>query len=113
VKIATDVRVPYDEPEIEDSGMRLELLQVDSRFPFESSRFVVEPGGCSPPDVHSVAEMWIIIQGTGELLYDQESIPLNAGDAVYFQPLHTHQIKNHSSEPLRVISFWWQDKCLT
>jgi methionyl-tRNA synthetase len=103
--------IAYGAPETTGCGMRLELLQLDSRFPFQSSRFEVSPGGSTPPDVHKVAEMWIVVEGMGELLYDQQSTGISAGDSVYFAPMRTHQIRNHGSQPLKVISLWWPGPC--
>ncbi len=104
----------YMEPESSDSGMRLQELDLRQHpFPFNSSRFTVDPGGSSPPDNHSVAEMWVIVEGMGELLYNDKSYQVKAGDAVYFEPFHTHLIRNHSSDALKVLSFWWPQQCST
>lgn len=114
MKAESDLLLAYMEPECSEPGMKLQELDLCRRqFPFKSSRFTVEPGGNSPPDKHSVAEMWIIVEGTGELIYDEKSHQVKAGDAVYFEPFHTHLIRNHSSQALKVLSFWWQQQCST
>ena len=63
-----DLRLAYMEPESSESGMKLQELDAYRHgFPFKSSRFTIEPGGISPLDKHSVAELWIVIEGIGEL----------------------------------------------
>jgi mannose-6-phosphate isomerase-like protein (cupin superfamily) len=108
MKTADDCRLEYLETERSDSGMMLQLLETDHYgLPFRSSRFTIEPGGSSPPDRHSVAEMWIVIEGAGELKYKTRSVELKAGDVVYFEPFSTHMVQNHSDACLKVLSFWW------
>ena len=110
----SELLLTYMEPECSESGMKLQELDFRQHaFPFKSSRFSVEPGGSSPPDNHSVVEMWIIVEGTGELIYNEKSFQVKAGDAVYFGPFHTHLIHNHSSQSLKVLSFWWPQQCST
>lgn len=114
MKSEGELLLAYMEPDCSESGMKLQELDLRRLpFPFKSSRFTVEPDGSSPPDKHSVAEMWIIVEGAGELLYDDRSFQVKAGDAVYFEPFHTHQIRNRSSHALKVLSFWWQQQCST
>ena len=60
-----------------------------------------------------MAEMWVIVEGMGELLYNDKFYQVKAGDAVYFEPFHTHLIRNHSSDALKVLSFWWPQQCST
>ena len=109
-----DLRLAYMEPESSESGMKLQELDAYRHgFPFKSSRFTIEPGGISPLDKHSVAEMWIVIEGIGELAYNDKSYEVKAGDAVYFEPFQTHLIRNHSPQPLKVLSFWWPKQCST
>lgn len=108
MKAEANIHLGYMQPEQSESGMRLQELDVSNHaFPFKSSRFTIEPGGSSPPDKHSVAEMWVVIEGAGELVYDDHSVAVKAGDAVYFEPFHTHQVRNHSEQALKVLSFWW------
>jgi mannose-6-phosphate isomerase-like protein (cupin superfamily) len=57
--------------------------------------------------------MWIVVEGIGELIYNEKSYEVKAGDAVYFEPFHTHQIRNNSGQSLKVLSFWWQKQCST
>lgn len=110
MKTPEKLRLEYLDPEPCESGMRLQLLEMGShRPPFKSSRFTIERGGSSPPDKHSVAEMWIVVEGAGELVYDSRKLEVKGGDAVYFEPFHMHQIFNHSAETLKVLSFWWDD----
>jgi|SRR5580704_264398 quercetin dioxygenase-like cupin family protein len=109
MKAEGELRLAYMEPECNESGMKLQELDLcGRRFPFKSSRFTIEPGGASPPDKHSVAEMWIIVEGMGELIWNEESYNIEAGDVVYFGPFDTHLVRNHSAQALKVLSFWWR-----
>jgi mannose-6-phosphate isomerase-like protein (cupin superfamily) len=112
--VAGNLQLAYGELECCESGMKLQELDVQQHgFPFKSSRFTIDPGGSSPLDQHSVAEMWIVIEGTGELVYNGMAYDVKAGDAVYFEPFQTHLIHNHSQHVLKVLSFWWAKQCST
>jgi mannose-6-phosphate isomerase-like protein (cupin superfamily) len=114
MKTAEGCRLSYLKPESSDPGMTSQLLGLDDdRFPFRSSRFTIEPGGASPPDNHSVAEMWIVIEGAGDLRYESQSVAIETGDVFYFEPFQTHEVRNHSDSSLKILSFWWHAKCST
>lgn len=78
--------------------------------PFKAARFSVEPGYASPVDSHAVHEIWIVMAGEGELLYDNQSMRLQAGDVVYYDPPKTHQVRNDGTEALVMYSIWWQNQ---
>lgn len=77
--------------------------------PFKVARFSIEPGFASPLDSHAVHEIWIITAGEGELLYDNQSTRLRAGEVVYYIPHKTHQVRNDSTETLVMYSIWWRN----
>ena len=80
-----------------------------SSVPFQSSRWTVEPGCCSPIDSHSVHEIWLVARGEGQLVYDGQPTRARAKDIFYFEPPRTHQIFNDGGETLEIFSIWWPD----
>ena len=75
--------------------------------PFKMARFTVEPNCASPVDSHAVHEIWMIAQGTGELIYDGRKVRISAPDLLYFEPPKTHLVRNDGTESLVVFSVWW------
>jgi mannose-6-phosphate isomerase-like protein (cupin superfamily) len=82
-------------------------LKIDS--PFEMSCVKVLPGSMTPIDQHAVKECWIIAQGGGLLAYAGHVSRVHKHDILYFEPHHTHQITNDTSEMLVIYSIYWQD----
>ena len=65
------------------------------------------PPGCSKGDEefgHIGREVGIILEGTGELTYGEEVLPLGRGDTVAFTSDMPHIIRNTGKEPL--ITLW-------
>lgn len=99
----------FAEPEVFSNGLTVE----EARFadgiqpPFKASRFLVTPGGHTPPDTHAVAECWFVASGEARLLYDDEEIALRQGDIIVFAPNKTHQAFNDGDRQLIVFSTWW------
>ena len=77
--------------------------------PFKVARFSIEPGFASPLDSHAVDEIWIVTAGMGELLYDNQSIRLQAGEVVYYDSYKAHQVRNDGMETLVMYSIWWRN----
>jgi mannose-6-phosphate isomerase-like protein (cupin superfamily) len=75
--------------------------------PFKVARFTVAPNCTSPVDSHAVHEIWMIAEGTGELIYDGQNVRINASDMLYFEPPKPHEVRNDGTEPLVVFSVWW------
>lgn len=76
--------------------------------PFKASRWVVSPGKASEVDAHDVRECWFIASGTGQLIYnDSVRGQVEAGDVLYFESRHPHQLLNNGVTPLMVYSVWW------
>lgn len=65
----------------------------------------IPPGAAKGDDEfgHLGREVGIIIDGTGELLYGEESYPLKAGDTVAFSSDMPHTIRNTGKKPLESI----------
>ena len=79
-----------------------------NRLPFRYSRFHVGVGQQSNLDQHDVLEVWVILLGSGKLLYDGAVFPVAAGQVVQFGPQKPHQVSNDGATDLVVFSFWWE-----
>ena len=101
----------YLEPAECSPGMQVLLLETERNgvniAPFKSSRFSVIPGYSSAVDVHAVAEIWIVMRGTGDLRHGGRSIRLRPDDVVHFQPFESHQVHNDGNETFTALSLWW------
>jgi mannose-6-phosphate isomerase-like protein (cupin superfamily) len=79
-----------------------------NKTPFKFSKFYVAVGGQTPADKHQVNEIWYVIQGEGELTYDEnEVVSLKKGEAIFFDSQVTHTIKNTGSSAMEIMSVWW------
>ena len=98
-------------PDVSHPGMRIDELDLNLAgsplAPFKAARFVVEPGHASPVDSHAVHEIWSVLAGEGELVYDQRPLRLRTGTVWYLEPHKTHQVTNDGTEPLVIWSMWW------
>jgi mannose-6-phosphate isomerase-like protein (cupin superfamily) len=96
----------------EFSGMRvfeIELFKSGSQIaPFKASRFTVEPGCSSPEDRHEVREIWMVAEGEGELIYDDQTVRISAADVLYFESHKSHLVNNDGDMPLVIYSVWWK-----
>jgi mannose-6-phosphate isomerase-like protein (cupin superfamily) len=92
-------------------GIRVFEIMPDAaermKAPFKVARFTVAPNCASPLDSHAVHEIWMISQGTGELIYDDQKVRISAPDLMYFEPPKAHLVRNDGTEPLVVFSIWW------
>jgi mannose-6-phosphate isomerase-like protein (cupin superfamily) len=111
LKIATAPKLPIRE--LEDAAPGLQIFEVildssgTSIAPFKAARFSVEPGCTTPVDSHSMREIWLVIAGSGELIYGGKTVPVSAADIVYFEPPKPHQVRNDGTAPLNIFSVWW------
>lgn len=68
-----------------------------------SINMVIVPPG-SKSDTHShenVEEYWIMIDGRGEVVVDQERVAVEPGMIVFAPPKSNHRLVNTGSEPLK------------
>ena len=64
----------------------------------------LEPnGGQVPWHNHEQEEVYVVLEGTGEMCVGTEISTLSAGQAVYIPPDAYHQLTNTSDVPLRMI----------
>lgn len=107
----TNPQVDYREGEDTAEGIRVFEITTEAAdrigAPFKVARFTVAPNCASTVDSHAVHEIWMIAQGTGELVYDGQTVRVSAPDMLYFEPPKTHLVKNDGTELLVVFSVWW------
>jgi len=60
-------------------------------------------GGQVPWHNHPQEEVYVILEGTGEMCVSDERRTLNAGQAVYIPSEAYHQLTNVGDEPLRML----------
>lgn len=67
---------------------------------FAMRLFEVRPDGCTPYHQHKWEHETFILEGKGNLVLEDKTVPLNKGDAVYVPGEENHQFKNASTENL-------------
>jgi methionyl-tRNA synthetase len=111
-----EIRMPvlsFSPPHVDVEG-RMRLWDLDLDLPqlpgnaFGIARFSVAPGCTSPVDRHLSHEIWIVVSGEGELLYDGRITRLAQNDACYIQPQESHQVRNDGAVDFIAISIWWR-----
>lgn len=95
------------EPGINVRGIELGRV-VGPAAPFNAAQFTVEPGCASAADSHAVHELWIILEGAGELTYDGRRLRVQPSDVLYFEPPKTHWVVNDGPVRMAVMSIWWK-----
>jgi mannose-6-phosphate isomerase-like protein (cupin superfamily) len=64
-------------------------------------RIIIKPGQSPSYQYHfKRSEVWVIVQGSGELKLDDKIIPIKKNDIIQIPILAKHQIKNNSDEDL-------------
>jgi mannose-6-phosphate isomerase-like protein (cupin superfamily) len=97
--------------------MRIRLVDFDAQPglapPFKASRFVVPPGATSDEDRHEVCEVWMVANGTGEVVVAGRSFSVAAGDVITFASNEPHQVRNTGSDQFEAFSIWWPPRHAT
>lgn len=82
---------------------------VGGASPIEADTFcmgvaTLEPeGGQVPWHNHEQEEVYVILEGTGEMCIGEEKQTLSAGQAVYIPSGEFHQLTNTGAEPMRML----------
>ncbi len=56
---------------------------------------------------HPTQEIYIVMQGEGIMILDDEESPVRAGDVVEIPPNASHTMENRSGKPLTWLAIWW------
>ena len=79
-------------------------------LPFNLRRVTLRPGETTAPHNHHDTEVWVILDGRGEVVSDQERAQVAAGDTVRLPPLGVHTLRNTAEDrPLTFLTTWWED----
>jgi mannose-6-phosphate isomerase-like protein (cupin superfamily) len=94
------------------SGAKLGIYELPSKpapvAPFTLAKIHVPVGVTTTEDHHEVREIWLVQSGTGRLYLDGEELRISAGDSLFYDSFHRHQLNNDGTEPINIISIWWQ-----
>jgi methionyl-tRNA synthetase len=69
----------------------------------------VVPGGSSAPHQHDEIEMFVIVQGIGELMVDGRCVRVAPGAVATFEPFETHVLRNVGEQDLIFFDLYWRD----
>ena len=91
--------------EIKESGVngvaiRWLISEKDGAPNFAMRLFEVRPDGYTPHHQHQWEHEVFILEGKGNLVLEDKTVPLNKGDAVFVPGGEQHQFKNASPENL-------------
>ncbi|GAB3951057.1 class I tRNA ligase family protein [Streptomyces sparsus] len=80
------------------------------RLPFNLRRVTLRPGETTAPHNHHDTEVWVILDGEGEVVSDDARATVTGGDTVRLAPLGVHTLRNTSDgRPLTFLTTWWED----
>ena len=103
VKHYTDISPEKVGGEARSTTIRWLIAEPEGAPNFYMRLFEVEPGGNTPHHEHEWEHEIFIIEGEGELVGDDESFPLNAGDAVFVQGGDIHHLENTGIESMKFL----------
>ncbi len=83
--------------------IRVMLAEPDGAPNFNFRVFDLQPGGNTFHHAHDYEHEIFVLEGKGEALSETEWRPIRRYDSVLIPPGETHQIRNRSENPLRVI----------
>lgn len=82
----------------------------EGELPFNLRRVSLRPGETTAPHNHHDTEVWVILDGEGEVTSDDRSARVTGGDTVRLPPLGVHTLRNTSDDrPLTFLTTWWED----
>ena len=88
------------------SGAKLGIVDLPANFTL--ARIHVPVGVTTAEDHHEVREVWLVQSGGGVLALDGVKQRISAGDMLFYDSFRRHQLHNDGTEPVDIISIWWQ-----
>lgn len=83
-----------------EGDAQAKIVRSVSRF----GEITVDPGGaCSEVTYPRVEEVYVVMEGSGEVLYGGQRHPIKKFDFLYLPPTVAHAVANPGQAPLRVI----------
>ncbi|MEF9885516.1 cupin domain-containing protein [Streptomyces sp. P9-A4] len=105
------IRPMADADLVEAYGIRYQQLYPgggEDLAPWGFGRAVVEPGGVTDPHAHDENEVFLILEGAGEMTIGEERRPIGPDTAVFIPAGNPHFIRNTGdSERLTFLSIYW------
>jgi mannose-6-phosphate isomerase-like protein (cupin superfamily) len=99
-------------PELRPSGIDLAIFDMPmverSSAPFTLARVTVPVGGSTEEDQHEVREIWVVLEGRGDLVAAGQPTSIGPGDTLFFDSYETHRVVNVSDQALEILSIWWR-----
>jgi len=77
---------------------------------FNTTFVKIEPNESTTAHAHFERENFIVISGEGQLIADNKTYSLKAGNSVYVPSFVSHSIVNTACKPLLVHSLYWEPK---
>lgn len=108
--VLANPRLVFSNPEHIASGVEVnpvDFVQKQAYPPFQTTYFQVLPLSETPMDYHQEEEIWIVLNGSGVLTYEETVHRLNMHDIFYFASFKKHQIRNLMHESLLICSIYW------
>ena len=86
------------------------LFDTVSSLPVKFHVWEMAPGVSEGAHIHegenSLEELYYFLEGRGEMWFGEETLPVEAGDAVLVPENVDHGMRNNSDKPLRLIVVW-------
>jgi quercetin dioxygenase-like cupin family protein len=89
-----------DDPGAEGVTIRWLISEKDGAPHFAMRLFEVKPDGYTPYHQHKWEHEVFILEGKGNLVLEDKTVPLNKGDALFVPGEENHQFKNTSPDKL-------------
>jgi methionyl-tRNA synthetase len=107
------ISIPRTTDELELPGFVRSLEPAwaqEGTLPFNLRRVTLRPGETTAPHNHHDVEVWVILDGLGQVTSDGETARVTAGDTVRLPPLGVHTLRNTADDrPLTFLTTWWED----
>ncbi len=70
---------------------------------FAMRQFEVAVGGHTPKHFHPYEHEVFVLRGQGQIMENDQSLPIKAGDCIYVAPDEIHQFRNTGNQPLEFL----------
>lgn len=70
----------------------------------------IEPGRHSDPHQHDETEVFVIVEGTGEIRVDGATAPVGPGVVIAMEPFESHVLSNTGEQDLVFFDLYWRDR---
>ncbi|MBI4834437.1 MAG: cupin domain-containing protein [Planctomycetes bacterium] len=105
MKVIDYKEVPARPVEVEGvKGVKIRWLISQKEAPnFAMRMFELEPESTTPRHTHDYEHEVFILEGTGELIFEEEVKPFKAGYVVYVPPDKLHRFRNTGKDTLKFL----------